>query len=182
MKVLQRHETGTTTTQTNIYKTPLCQVVHSNAPLIKIKQLIESGDHSINGRDGLSRWTPLLVAAVNGQRDITEYLLLHGADTTMRTSRRRNAVMLAALHGHHNLVVDLLAQGAVLNSTDFEGLTALMLAVIGNHYKCVVILLAHGAELEKKERNGKTAKQIALDKGYWNIATLIEDEEKNRGQ
>jgi ankyrin repeat protein len=50
-------------------------------------------------------WTPLMTAAREGNRDIMEYLIQHGANVDARTDEGTSVMRVAGNHGWTDIVV-----------------------------------------------------------------------------
>ncbi len=94
-------------------------------------------------------------------------------------------LMRAALEGKTEAVKALLESGADVNAKDDEGRTALMFAVTNMQTDSVKALLEHGADVNVRANDGadvsgrfietgKTALMLAKEKGYTEIASLLQ--------
>ena len=106
-------------------------------------------------------YTPLLVAVVNGQRELVQHLLQLGADVEARNEGvGRTALHIAAQSGDENLLRILLAAGSAVSSQDrWNGYTALHIATLGGYKGCARLLISQGADISAKTYNGRTAFQ-----------------------
>ncbi|KAI9024269.1 Glycerophosphoryl diester phosphodiesterase family-domain-containing protein [Phycomyces nitens] len=68
-----------------------------------VKALIEQGHASVNHADKINGWTPLIVAAIEGQDDITEMLLDAGADKSASDLNGWRAYEHAMFRGHMSI-------------------------------------------------------------------------------
>ncbi|XP_041477004.1 fibronectin type 3 and ankyrin repeat domains protein 1-like [Lytechinus variegatus] len=67
----------------------------------------------IDEKDSSSEWTPLMrCAAMGGNHEIGEILLLAGANVNMKDKDHKTPLMIAALNGHQKLVKVMVEQGA----------------------------------------------------------------------
>ena len=88
-----------------------------------------SGINTIDHETGLS---PLMVAAIQGKREIALALIDRGAEVALVDEiKSRTALHFAAKCGHAEIVADLLRRGADANAPDRTHKTALMLAAKG---------------------------------------------------
>jgi ankyrin repeat protein len=95
--------------------------------------------------------TPLWLAATNRSPAMTEMLLSHEADATLKMSHGENAVMAAARSGDAASIRLLLAAGADPNaSEELQGETALMWAAAENHGEAIRALVAGGANPDQQ--------------------------------
>ena len=92
-------------------------------------------------------FTPLLVAAQFGHKEVCELLLANGSDLEERiTGTLMTALHFAAVLGHQSLLELLLSHKADVNSRDRRGFTPLHLASQEGHLASVVALLQSGAD------------------------------------
>jgi hypothetical protein len=87
-----------------------------------------------------------------GWRDTADYLLDHGIDVNVRSSRTG---CTALMHCRDSVLLDrLLERGAMIDAQDNWGNTALLQAVRGKQLTLVKALLERGADIHIKCRNG----------------------------
>jgi len=82
-------------------------------------------NHYIQRRDLL---TSLISAAIDGDREIVQNLLAHGADMNLQWYNGETALALASEKGYKEIVELLLAHGANVDLEDGRGDTALIKA------------------------------------------------------
>jgi ankyrin repeat protein len=120
--------------------------------------------------------TPLSLAAVNGNAQITKLLLESGADARQLVSRGQTVLMTAARTGNPEVVAALIDKGAEVNAREWQlGETALMWAASENHAAVVKLLVARGAEVDArsnplkfpKDRFGLEGVLTILPRGQW---------------
>ena len=85
-------------------------------------RLLVTNKADLNAQDDKYGATPLMGAAANGHYPIVEFLLKHGADTTLKSKNGFTALEFALQNGHVK-VVDLLKQ-AKFQSEEIEGRNA----------------------------------------------------------
>ena len=113
--------------------------------LTEARKLLQEGvDVDLPDGDG---WTPLIYAARNGNRQMCELLIKHGAnvDAMSRPGRidRRfsaNALHWAATRGHTDCVVYLISQGINKNLVADDGYTPLDDAVRNGYTECAAAM------------------------------------------
>jgi ankyrin repeat protein len=89
--------------------------------------LTESAKAGIYGyfADYSSGYTPLHWTAIDGMKDMAEFLLARGADVNVRTNLGETPLHYAAGHGHMDLVELLLSYKAEINAKNRNGRTPL---------------------------------------------------------
>jgi uncharacterized protein len=114
--------------------------------------------------------TPFLRAAWNGDIEVMNLLLEHGADPNVMTDKKETALLLLAGAGwplgqgyirsdaEIEAALDLLVEklGQDVNAATSEGITALMCAVFKGTNPVVQYLVDHGAKLDAKDDKGRT--------------------------
>jgi uncharacterized protein len=119
--------------------------------------------------------TPLMVAALNGDRPAINDLLAVGCDVNARDHEGRTALMFAVINMHSEAAKLLIEHIADVNAKANDGGTPLMLAVTSGDEASVRLLLSHNADLSGRyERTGETALRIAQRQGYDDIARLLQ--------
>src|SRR5262245_18929140 len=97
----------------------------------------------------LGSYTPLILAAREGNALVMEPLLKAGADANAKTANGTNALMLAAQSGSTEAVNQLLEAGADLNAKEpVRGLNAVMFAAASDRSAVVELLAMRGVDLQ----------------------------------
>jgi hypothetical protein len=106
--------------------------------------LTESAKAGICGyfADYSSGYTPLHLTAIDGMKDMAEFLLAHGADVNVRTNLGETPLHYAARYGHMDLVELLLSYKAEINAKNRNGRTPLDEG--RNHMNIAELLRKHG--------------------------------------
>jgi uncharacterized protein len=126
------------------------------------------------------RYDVTTIAAVNKDAAMLRIALDGGADARAITSPYDGTALIAAAHlGHVEIVRMLVAAKAPLNHVNNLGWTALIEAVVlGNggadHTATVAALVEAGADVTIPDRHGATALSYARDRGYSQIARILE--------
>ena len=119
--------------------------------------------------------TPLMLAAFNGHTEIAERLLEAGARVDLRDSTNRTAFMFACTGPNLKLVKLLHRRGANINDIDsHESWTPLMFAAAEGYSDVVQYLLSNGANPKAEDVDGETAATFARQRGFAEVAALIE--------
>jgi len=127
------------------------------------------------------RYDILTIAAVNNDLEMLRIALEGGANARAVTSPYDGTALIAAAHrGHVEVVAALITGKAPLNHVNKLGWTALLEAVVlGNggrdHTAVVEALVNAGADVNVPDRHGTTALRHARNRGYSQIARLLEN-------
>ncbi|KAI9668917.1 MAG: hypothetical protein M1829_005229 [Trizodia sp. TS-e1964] len=123
--------------------------------------------------DNVSNWTPLMVAAANGDVETIKRLLKVGADIEAASNNGETALMLGASKGHLDVVKILLGSGANIDATNGKGWTTLMVSVREKDEKTVDLLLSNGADVNHLSPDRWTALAEATFRGQTSIMALL---------
>ncbi len=126
------------------------------------------------------RYDAVTIASVADDEETLRTLLAAGASASLVTSRYDGTALIAAAHlGHDGVVRQLIAAGAPLDHVNNLHWTALIEAVVlgdggPRHQATVAALLKAGASTRLADRDGKTPLQLARDRGYREMAAMLE--------
>lgn len=101
-------------------------------------------------------WTPLMVAAFNGNEAVARTLIQHGANVQARDRGGYTPLHWAALNGFESVVRLLISKGVDRNARSNFGWTALLQAATGGHTTVVSALLDAGADPSMASEDGWT--------------------------
>ena len=141
------------------------------------KQLIQ--DHADVSKAGPDGFTPLILAAYNGNPEMVDLLLENHADVHA-VSRMGNALMAASFRGYTDIVAKLLRAGARVNDVNDAGGTALMYAALSGRTDVIRLLIRSGAQVNARDRRGLDAAALAEQQGNQEIADMIRDSASTR--
>lgn len=168
---------------------------HGNLPVVK--QMLRDNPALLGAVWEQFDETALQAATQTGARDVAEYLISQGAPMEITTAAMlgdeirvegflRNDVSLANAKGSHGIPVMYYAAmsgntkvGDVLLA--YGGGKGMDLALHGavnfGHSEMVSWLLAHGVKnMNAPNYDGKTPVTVALEKGYYDIADMLQSE------
>ena len=143
-----------------------------------VEALIKAGA-DVNAFDS-ARYDALTIAAVANDVAMLKVLLASGATARAITSPYDGTALIAAAHlGHVDVVKALIAAKAPLDHINNLGWTALIEAIVlgdggKRHTEVVRALIAAGANLNIPDKNGARPLKLARDRGYKEIARLLE--------
>jgi len=115
----------------------------------ELAQLLIYAGANLKATTRLGGYTPLLLAAKNGDAAMIETLLKGGADANQATTNGTSALMFAAASGHVASVKALVEKGAdVAAKEKAMGQTALMFAAATGRTDVVKYLIGRGADVK----------------------------------
>ncbi len=116
---------------------------------VDLAQMLLYAGANVKATTRINAYTPLILAAKNGNRAVIDPLLKAGADVNARTSNGTTALMFAAASGNAEALTILLDHHADVNAKEpVRGLTAIMFAAASNRAEAVGVLAKHGANLK----------------------------------
>jgi len=128
------------------------------------KHLISKRPQDLHTKDG-EGCTPLHIAVLAGNVEVSQLLLRHPIDSHFRYIKGYNLLHMAAWKGHLEITRMLLehdeSMKLLINSPNNYGQTPLHLASTHDHSSIVSLLLKFGADMETQDRDKMTALQCA---------------------
>lgn len=118
-------------------------------------------------------WSPLMIAASNGDLNSVKWLINNGADVDYQSNFGWNAILSASICGYLDIVKFLVGEGANVNILAENGLTPLMVAAFAGSYRVVDYLVDNGAKVEAVSEDGSTAPQLASSGQHWDIVDFL---------
>ncbi len=116
--------------------------------------------------------TLLSLAAMNGRREVAEYLLELGAKVTERDDLGRTPLHHAADSGGRALIELLIANGADVNAREAAGKTPIFSSAWDGDVEATRILLRHGAKASVRDEFGNSPLLNAVEKNH-DLAELL---------
>jgi ankyrin repeat protein len=115
---------------------------------VEMAQMLIKAGADVKAKTRIGEYTPLFMAAKNGNAAMIDALLKAGAQATVASTTGTTPLMLASASGKADAVKLLLDAGANVNAKDTtNGQTALMFAASLNRGEVVKLLASRGADL-----------------------------------
>jgi len=115
--------------------------------LEKLKQLLAAKPELVNAKIGTEEYTPLHVAAMEGKREIAEFLLANKANVKARDYAHDTPLHTAVQGGKKDIVELLIANKADLDAKNVEGNSPLTMALLADREDIALLLLAKGTSV-----------------------------------
>ncbi|HOU94622.1 MAG TPA: ankyrin repeat domain-containing protein, partial [Polyangiaceae bacterium] len=126
---------------------------------VAVERALTRHPERVNRQSDLG-YTPLHIAAEEGNAPIAEYLVAHGADVHALTTDGETPLVLAAMAGSLPICSLLLDKGADVNSVPEVGWPALHRAVAHGARPVVELLVTRGADLRYGDSDGDTVLHV----------------------
>ncbi|MHC4112341.1 MAG: ankyrin repeat domain-containing protein [Planctomycetota bacterium] len=137
----------------NVQAPPELFTAISQGDLEYTKTTLQENPKLVNSKDESGN-TPLLLAAIAGNKDLCEVLIANGANLDVQ-GQNGTALYEATIGNHKDIVELLINNGANLEAKGQHG-TALHEAAIGNHKDIVELLINKGANVNARDKSGNT--------------------------
>ena len=124
------------------------------------RMILATGMVDINCRFGHFGSTPLLEAAMQGQKDVAQLLIESGAELSKADIRGRTPLHWAAINSQKEVAQLLIESGADLNVADEGGRTPLHRAAMNGHTEVAKLLIESGADIDEADNQGHTPRQL----------------------
>ncbi|XP_048238695.1 ankyrin repeat domain-containing protein 17-like [Haliotis rufescens] len=119
-------------------------------------------------------WTPAMVAAKGGHKEVFDLLTSEGADMTYESEKDENILHLACYGGNVDIVKYVLHRTTVdINSKDGDGLTPAMIAAYKGHRDLFYFLVREGADLTQENEDYVNVLHLACTSKQTEIATYL---------
>jgi ankyrin repeat protein len=139
----------------------------------RIEELLDDGAN-INSKNERGE-TPLICAALMGQRNAVRLLLDRGADVHEKNIDGHTALMESSMRGHLDIVRMLVERGARIDDRSLVGETALMLAAMMDATDEFMFLLDQGADIHAHDHRNTTSLMWAASSGNAEIVSALID-------
>lgn len=118
-------------------------------------------------------FTPLIIAAQEGNTRVVALLLKHGARLDAAANDGATALMMSAQNAHPTVIPLLLDAGADLETRNKHGATALFLSVVGQSTPAAKMLIEAGADVNTVSADGETPLFMAVVRRTISTAKLL---------
>lgn len=119
-------------------------------------------------------FTPLILAAYNGQPEAVEALIKAGADPCKPDLNQGNtAQMGVAFKGDDRIAARLLKEKCDVNTRNKAGQTALMMAALFGRSAQIEMLIKAGADPQLLDASGRSAASVAAQQGNDGLAAKL---------
>ncbi|MFP3021113.1 MAG: ankyrin repeat domain-containing protein [Wolbachia sp.] len=118
-------------------------------------------------------WTPLHLAAWEGQLDDAKLLVKEGADISAENIFGRKPIHVAAENNNTNIIEFFLSKGMNVDDTDRYGRTPLYCASWNGHLGVVKYLVEKGADINAQDKGGETSLDAATDQKHEDVVGYL---------
>lgn len=118
--------------------------------------------------------TPLMIAAINGHREVVQTLISYGADVNRCDARLETPLMMAAGQPDTGLMEFLLRHGADIHAVDYKGDNVLMFAARYTNCPGIEYLVGLGLDVNHRNKYGRTPLMAAILEKYDEMNGTIE--------
>lgn len=143
-----------------------------NAEVGKVRELLAQGV-PVNPPKSKKGWTPLMVAVMQDNAEITGLLLEAGADAYARETNLETPVHLASRWGKPNALRVLLKKNISTESRDMISWTPLMWAALRGKDEIIKQLFMAGARINEVDSDGNTPLMLAAWRGHTGTVMLL---------
>ncbi|XP_046375434.2 ankyrin repeat and KH domain-containing protein mask-like [Haliotis rufescens] len=126
-----------------------------------VKYVLKQNNIDINTK-GNYAFTPAMMAADGGHREILDLLMRKGADLTLEAASRCNVLHIACKGRFTQIVEYVISKDIVdINSQDFQGMSAVMLAAERGLGEVFDLLVSKSADLRRVNANQENILHLA---------------------
>ena len=137
-----------------------------------IRVLKDNDITDINAED-IDGWTPLYLAARDGQVEIAQALITAGADVNAQNNSGYTPLHGATNNGNTEIAQALITAGADVNLADIARWTPLHMAARDGHTEITQALITAGADLNPQNNSGWTPLHWTAHRGHTDIAQAL---------
>ena len=113
------------------------------------------------------------MAAIEGHKEVVEYLITQQAEINYKDADGRSTLYVLALENNLQVAHVLLENGVDVSGRDFEGRTTLHVAAWQGHYDMVQLLINYKADVNATDNDSRSVLQSAAWQGHANVVRLL---------
>ena len=153
----------------------LQEITWSEQPIqIPILKLLLANGINVNHLDDKKgHGTALYSASAEGDLEVVQILISHGADVNLVAKSGESPLHFASEMGHLEIVTCLLDNGANIEQQTVGGVTPLYMASAKNRRAIVKVLISRGANVHTADDEGSTPLMIASQCGHTKMCRLL---------
>ncbi|XP_048245222.1 ankyrin repeat domain-containing protein 50-like [Haliotis rufescens] len=141
--------------------------------LSKVKLILSQGRADINCKEWIG-WTPVMLAAGNGHREVVELLVSKGSSMSLVNKRGDNILHCACWGGEVEMVKYILSHDMEdINSRGCKKRTPVMAAALRGHKEVVELLVGEGADVSLVSERGANILHLACRGGNVEVVKYI---------
>lgn len=125
-----------------------------------IRKFINEGG---NINEKFTGCTPLIFAAMFGDKKTVDFLLKNGADVSIKSDNGLDVIRVSVIEQNFGAIKALKEFGVDFNMFIKEGISPLSVAFLNGDTKMFKELLRCGANPNEKDKDGKTTSQLIKD-------------------
>ncbi|KAI9927736.1 hypothetical protein MW887_002588 [Aspergillus wentii] len=144
-----------------------------------VKKLIAHGA-DVNACGAMSHFSPLSIAASQGNEEMTALLLDHGANLEIQDKAGQTALSMASRNDQLSTTHLLLKRGADIETVGRDSMTPLITASSNAHQRQMIeLLLDNGANINAQDNDGHTPLMMAVRTAPIDTVRLLLDRKAN---
>ncbi|XP_071115623.1 ankyrin-1-like [Haliotis cracherodii] len=141
--------------------------------LSKVKLILSQGRPDIKCKEWIG-WTPVMLAAGNGHREVVELLVSKGSSMSLVNKRGDNILHCACRGGEVEMVKYILSHDMEdINSRGCKKRTPVMAAALHGHKEVVELLVVEGADVSLVSERGANILHLASQGGDVEVVKYI---------
>ncbi|XP_048245203.1 ankyrin repeat domain-containing protein 17-like [Haliotis rufescens] len=141
---------------------------------VEVVKYVLSQDKVDINRRGWKKRTPVMEAALNGNKEVVELLVCEGADVSLVGEAHDNILHCVSKGGVVEVVKYVLSQDMVdINSRGWQKRTPIMVAALNGHKEVVELLVSEGADVSLVDKAGNNILHWASEGGDVEVINYV---------